>query len=283
MSNALKKVADEFDATLETAPFDSGSIWYSLRRSRFAHASKNYIPAGLHLGFGIAELSTRHKFFGGVDTKKPVVTAFIAPPEGAVFDTRVGGGIIQSFGLHLTELEVLPSDPCLQEIVETLRNQPMAVMGGEVARRLSGLRFSIDPWFQGNSRDLMFQSRAMELVAVVAEALNDSRKQNIRGLDARRADAAKEYIEVHLDSDLHLETIAAKVGVNVRLLTAAFRQVFGLTIAEYVLKRRMEEAARLLTRGMSVKEAASQVGYSPNALSAAFSRYFGHTPTSLRK
>ena len=158
----------------------------------------------------------------------------------------------------------------------------MTVMGGEVARRLSGLRFPIDPWFSGDARELMFQAKAMELVAVVAEALKDGRKQTIRSLDARRAEAVKEYIEAHLSIDLRLGTIAANVGISARLLTNAFRQVFGLTVGDYVLKRRMEEAARLLSCGMSVKETASQVGYTPNALSAAFKKYFGYAPNHLQ-
>ena len=283
MSKALKKVADEFDATLETAPFSGGTIWYSMRRSRSSHASQNHIPAGLHVGFGVAELSTYNEYLGGYETKQPVVTAFIAPPEGAVFDTRVGGGIIQSFGLHLSDLEAASSDPCIQKLTDALRGKPMAIMGGEAARRLSGLRLPVDPWFSGDARDLMFQSKAMQLVAVVAETLGNRRKQIISSLDARRAEAVKEYIEIHLNVDLRLETIATNVGVNARLLTTAFREVFGVTIGEYVLKRRMEEAARLLTHGVSVKEAASQVGYTPNALSAAFRKYFGYAPSCLRR
>lgn len=282
MSQSLKKLADAFDATLEIVPFSGGSIWYSLRRAQPSHSSCSHIPAGLHLAFGIADLSTSHKFFGGFATNKPVVTAFIVPPEGAVFDTRVGGGIIQSFGLHLSDLEAPSSDPCMLDIIETLQGKPMTVMGGEVARRLSGLRFPIDPWFSGDSRELMFQAKAMELVAVVAEALKDGRKQTIRSLDARRAEAVKEYIEDHLGIDLRLGTIAANVGINARLLTNAFREVFGLTVGEYVLKRRMEESACLLSRGMSVKETASQVGYTPNALSAAFKKYFGYAPNHLQ-
>lgn len=281
MADALKQIADGFGSSLETAPFGSGSIWYFKRGHAAAHASVNQIPRGLHIGFGVGEISTHHRLLGGFETSRPVVTAFISPNDGVAFETRVGTGVIQSFGLHIGDLYADENDRCIDTIIAALAGKPMAVMGGEAARRLSGLRFPIDPWFGGDARELMFQARAMELVAVVAETLKDARKPAMQSVDVRRAEAVRDFIEAHLDQDLRLDRIADAIGVNARLLTTAFRRVFGVTVGEHILRRRMEEAARLFTRGASVKETASQIGYTPNALSAAFRRCFGYAPSHL--
>ena len=83
---------------------------------------------------------------------------------------------------------------------------------------------------------------------------------------------------------LTLESIAREVGLNRMALTSGFRQLFGMSVHEYVRKKRMEEAHRLLQQeNWSIARIAEAVGYSHvSTFSTAFRGFFGRAPGRLR-
>jgi AraC family transcriptional regulator len=71
-----------------------------------------------------------------------------------------------------------------------------------------------------------------------------------------------------------LDTLAALVGMDVRRFTAAFRAAFGVTPWQYVLRARLDAAARMLRAGAApVTEV---------ALATGFARRFGVAPSRWR-
>ena len=61
-----------------------------------------------------------------------------------------------------------------------------------------------------------------------------------------RIEAVIDYIEGHLDGKLELETVAEAVHYSKYHLHRLFNETMGMTIHDYVQRRQLTEAAKLL-------------------------------------
>ena len=75
------------------------------------------------------------------------------------------------------------------------------------------------------------------------------------------AAAARDEMERALSARHDARTMAAAFGVSATSLNQYFTRAYGSTIATYLRRRRMEEAATQLAQGAKVTEAATYVGY----------------------
>jgi len=91
---------------------------------------------------------------------------------------------------------------------------------------------------------------------------------------------ARDYLVDHYANPPKIVDLARIAGVNQTKLKAGFKEVFGQTIYEFVLKLRMENAAELLLKSdHSISEVAYRVGYEyPANFSGAFRQYYGVSP-----
>lgn len=105
-----------------------------------------------------------------------------------------------------------------------------------------------------------------------------------KALSAANRAALVAFIHDQLDANHSLSSLAALAGMEVRLFTSAFKHAFGLTPWQYVLRARLEEAARLLERTSDpVTEIALQVGFTtPSHFATAFAHRFGVSPSRYR-
>jgi len=94
---------------------------------------------------------------------------------------------------------------------------------------------------------------------------------------------ARDVLDGRLDNPPDLPELARLAGTSVSALRKGFKSVFGLPVAAYTRKRRLEQAHQLLERGLSVTEVAHRFAYdSPANFSTAFKRQFSYPPSSLR-
>lgn len=99
----------------------------------------------------------------------------------------------------------------------------------------------------------------------------------------RMAAAARDEIERALGARHDARSMAAAFGVSAASLNEYFARAYGSTIAAYLRRRRMEEAAARLAQGAKVAEAAAYVGYAnPSKFAAAFKRVYGVPPREWR-
>lgn len=94
---------------------------------------------------------------------------------------------------------------------------------------------------------------------------------------------AIKYIEENLPFALRVEAIAKHCFVSVNTLETRFRQTLHVTPHEYIQKKRLTLAVKLLSEGKSVTEAAMQSGF-PDASNfiACFKKAFGITPLKYK-
>lgn len=94
-----------------------------------------------------------------------------------------------------------------------------------------------------------------------------------------------EYLTLHMEKRITIEELSRQYLINPTTLKAAFKSVYGTSIAAHIKEHRMEHAAKLLRESdLSAAEIAKAVGYeSQSRFTAAFKAYFGILPKEYRK
>jgi AraC family transcriptional regulator len=104
------------------------------------------------------------------------------------------------------------------------------------------------------------------------------------GLPRARLSKVVEYIEAHIDRDIALTDLAATVGMSAHYFSELFKQSVHFSPHQYVLRRRIERARKLLNDpAITVFEAAIRSGFTDQShFTKIFRRIVGVTPTAYR-
>ena len=96
---------------------------------------------------------------------------------------------------------------------------------------------------------------------------------------------AKQYVNAHLDEKITLEDVASYVNVSTFYFCKVFKSSTGMTLTEYLNRRRIERAKKLLLRpGVRVTEIAYDIGYqSLSQFNRSFLKYAASSPTEYRR
>lgn len=91
---------------------------------------------------------------------------------------------------------------------------------------------------------------------------------------------AIEYLEQHLEEEDVLEQLTLHVGIAEYHFRKVFVSLAGITVSEYIKRRRLSEANKDLLAGATVTDTASKYGYqSVDGFSRAFKRWSGMLPS----
>ncbi|MBP3436479.1 MAG: AraC family transcriptional regulator [Clostridia bacterium] len=125
-------------------------------------------------------------------------------------------------------------------------------------------------------------TQVYELTAVLfrlyAYLFSESKEEN------RYVKRVEDYIHALYMQSIRVEDIAAGLNLDRRYLSRLFKAQKGVSILEYLISVRMKEAARLLERGATVKEASCLCGYGDvSNFSKMFKRKYGVSPCFWRK
>ena len=134
-----------------------------------------------------------------------------------------------------------------------------AAVAGEVAKRL--VLYARRPGYQSQFSPLL-----------QAQARADNPFADLIG-----------WIQANLDAPLDVATLAARAGQSERTFHRKFFAATGETPARFVERARLDAARMLLSRGLSLKSVAAQIGLFPaTRFSEAFERQFGVSPRLFR-
>ncbi|HEX3045328.1 MAG TPA: helix-turn-helix domain-containing protein [Bacillota bacterium] len=94
----------------------------------------------------------------------------------------------------------------------------------------------------------------------------------------------KEYVEGHLHENISLAQVSRAVYLSPSYLSRLFREQTNENFSEYITRRKMEEARRLLEQGdLKIYEVAAAVGYTdPAYFGRVFRQYYHVTPNDYR-
>lgn len=92
-----------------------------------------------------------------------------------------------------------------------------------------------------------------------------------------------EYIERHIDEELTPEAIAAQEGYSLFHFARVFSLCSGMSLMEYVRRRRLSLAAQELESGARVMDVAMRYGFdTQSGFAKAFRRIYGCSPTNYQ-
>jgi AraC-like DNA-binding protein len=96
---------------------------------------------------------------------------------------------------------------------------------------------------------------------------------------------ARDYLERYYSSPIRLDELAATACLSPYHFHRRYRELFGEPPGSHLLRRRLEEARRLITDSdMSITEISLSVGYcSLGSFSALFRRATGYSPLGYRR
>ena len=105
------------------------------------------------------------------------------------------------------------------------------------------------------------------------------------GLSKSKLQQIVNYIEAHLNRDLSLKTMAAILHISPHYFSDLFKQSMGISAYQYVVKRRIETAKRLLKQpDLPIIEIAHCTGFKTSShFSNTFRKHIGVTPSAYRR
>lgn len=94
-----------------------------------------------------------------------------------------------------------------------------------------------------------------------------------------------DFIREHHHERLTVEELADRAGLSPRQLHRKFREVFGLSVQDFLIKTRIQSASdALLHSGMSMSEIAADFGFcDQSAFTQQFRKHTGLTPLKFRR
>lgn len=95
----------------------------------------------------------------------------------------------------------------------------------------------------------------------------------------------KQYIDLHYDEGLTLQSLGDALHVNMYYLSHVFKDNTGYAPMQYIMRRRIGEAQSLLiSTKYSITQIAGMVGYdNPCHFNTIFAKYVGMSPSKYRK
>ncbi len=135
--------------------------------------------------------------------------------------------------------------------------------------------------------EFYIEGKARELLVLAMRRMKKINGNSIllRKNDIERIEIIQVWIKDNVSNYGSLRSIAKSFGLNVNKLNKGFKQLYGLTVFDYILKIRMEKAIQLLKEtDTSIAEIAFELGYARvSGFTRAFKNFLGYNPNLLRK
>jgi|GEM_PF-5652846 len=97
------------------------------------------------------------------------------------------------------------------------------------------------------------------------------------------ASQLKIYIDSNLDhQELNLKMLASQFAGSAKTLQRKFQEVYGCSIKQYIIQRRMEKAMALLKEKTALSQVLPQIGYNDtHSFAVQFKQYHGFPPSAV--
>lgn len=135
--------------------------------------------------------------------------------------------------------------------------------------------------------DKACENEALEALVAFVDTLEKTVEHDLALRSPHNEQAASRlhaHIVGHLAEPLSVSTFALEEGLCPYALIRAYKRAFSITPVQHALSFRIEAACKLLAKGASIADVATELGFSDQAhLTREFKRRLGTTPAAYRK
>jgi AraC-like DNA-binding protein len=187
--------------------------------------------------------------------------------------------------------EAVPSLPAeLRDLARGRASSSAFMLPAKITARLGGvLRDILSICPEAPCAGLFAEAKTLELLSLQIEQLIESPLSAGSALEMDRADKAgvrrvREILDQNLQGPPSLLDMSREAGMSHSKLNRCFKQLYGLTVFEWLRQARLNKARELLSGGCPIAEAALVSGFSDQShLNRCFKRHFGVTPGQYRR
>jgi len=235
-------------------------------------------------GRAMGKLPDRDEFL--LDPSWGMITDFTEGASEFVIDP---GEPMQIFGGTLSMKQVMTlfhGDHLLDEIEKFLPSKNM-VRSFEVTSTMRSLiTEALAAPLRGAPRRLYLEGVMLQLFALIFQTrLSEAVKKSSQG-NYGAIKAAAKMVEQNLALPPKLLELSESTGLSARKIREGFKEVYGMTLVDFLLEKRMDSARNLIRSqpDYPLKTLASQVGYNHvSNFTRAFKSHFGTTPAAFAK
>ena len=131
---------------------------------------------------------------------------------------------------------------------------------------------------------LNLKSKVIELIYEILEFFSLKRRGPVNG-SLELLEKVKDSLNDYLLNPPSLEELSNQFNISIYHLQKVFKELEGITIFQYIQKKRMEKATSMLLESkLSILEVANECGYdNPSKFSNVFKKHYLITPLKYRK
>ncbi len=131
------------------------------------------------------------------------------------------------------------------------------------------------------ARDTAIDLCISDLLLFLARAVYEQEQRRNRKEQLNRYAAISHYVDTHLDEPLSLDALARQFYLSKYYLVHLFRENTGLSVHQYILKKRLAACCDAMQGGAAVGEAYRQWGFCDySAFYRAFRKEYGMSPSA---
>ena len=207
------------------------------------------------------------------------------------------GGLIETMIIHLSKdyyvRLINPDSQIQQRFMDKIAHKERGVLREQNFAVTPAMRLIINEIRGSNkvgaAKRIFLEAKVLDLLMMQIEQIEQEESRastyKLSPYEIKRLTEAKSILEENMARPPTISGLSKLVGINQSRLKKGFKDMFGTTLYQYVYQLRMHRARYLLLgEGMSVSEAAHEVGYkNPQHFTAAFKKHYGIVPSELKR
>jgi len=267
-------------------------------REIWVRSNAPYIQMHFEISGGSAFYYHKNKKFAVLTSKGEFNTFYVPCLDGKLIDPPCKNATTVEIEFSEAWIRAhIGNVPSLAlNFVDDISAQRPSLLGGkahiitpQIAKTISDL---YECPYTGHIKRLYLEAKLVELLAHQLHAVhaiaNSNHLNKLSKLNVENLHFIKEMIVANLSKNYSIEELSYLSMMNRTKLQAGFKELFGLTIHDFIIEKRMDLAYQLLTESYAnrwnISEIAQRVGYlRSNHFSAAFKKKFGVSPRKYLK